>query len=67
MLRVCLCNRLLFRYVLTDNRFSSKETMKFIKAGLSKDFVMAVKSDRTVALSSEEKKTVILFRQQSRL
>jgi hypothetical protein len=56
MLRVCLCNRLLFRYVLTDNWFSSKETMNFIKAGLSKDFVMAIKSNRTVALSLEDKK-----------
>lgn len=56
MLKVCIANQLKFGYVLADNWFSSKETMNLIKTELSKDFVMAIKSDRTVALSWEDKK-----------
>ena len=62
MLKICTANHLRFRYVLTDNRFSSKENMCLIKSELSEDFIMAIKSNRTAALSPEDKKTVILFR-----
>ncbi|WP_333875014.1 IS701 family transposase [Methylobacter sp.] len=56
MLRVCQQNQLRYRIVLTDNWFSSKENMVFIKIELNKDFVMALKSNRTVALSLEDKR-----------
>jgi hypothetical protein len=56
MLRVCRQNQLRYRYVLTDNWFSSKENMAFIKIELEKEFVMALKSNRTVALSLEDKR-----------
>lgn len=56
MLRVCRLNRLRFRYVLVDNGFSSKENMAFIKIDMGKDFVMALKSNRTVALTPEDKR-----------
>jgi hypothetical protein len=56
MLRVCQQNQLRYRYVLTDNWFSSKENMAFVKVELEKDFVMAIKSNRTVALSLEDKR-----------
>ena len=56
MLRTCRQNQLRYRYVLTDNWFSSKENMAFIKIELGKEFVMALKSNRTVALSLEDKR-----------
>jgi IS4 transposase len=56
MLRVCQQNQLRYRYVLTDNWFSSKENMAFVKVELEKDFVMALKSNRTVALTLEDKR-----------
>lgn len=56
MLRVSVQNRLRYRYVLADSWFSSKENMAFIKADMGKDFVMALKSNRTVALTPEDKR-----------
>jgi DDE superfamily endonuclease len=56
MLRVCRQNQLRYRYGLADNRFSSKENMAFIKIELEKDFAMALKSNRTVALTLEGKR-----------
>jgi hypothetical protein len=55
MLSVCIENKLLFKYVLADNWFSSKENMNYLKTDLKKDFIMAVKSNRLVALSKEDK------------
>jgi hypothetical protein len=56
MLRVCRQNQLRYRYVLADNWFSSKENMAFIKVDMEKDFIMALKSNRTVALTAEDKR-----------
>jgi hypothetical protein len=56
MLRACQQNQLRYHYVLTDNWFSSKENMAFIKIELGKEFVMALKSNRAVALSLEGKR-----------
>ena len=56
MLRVCRQNPLRYRYVLADNWFSSKENMAFIKVDMEKDFIMALKSNRTVALTAEDKR-----------
>jgi hypothetical protein len=44
-----------FRYVLSDCWFSSGENMTMIKL-LGKDVVMAIKSNRNVALSEDDKK-----------
>ena len=49
MLRVCQQNELRYRYVLTDHGFSSKENM-------GKEFVMALNSNRTVALTPEDQR-----------
>ena len=48
-------NQIAYRYILTDIWFSSSENMTFIKIKLKKDFVMAFKSNRLVALSKEDK------------
>ena len=48
-------NRLKFRYVLWDTWFSSKENLEFVAIRLKKLFVVALKSNRTVALSLKDK------------
>ena len=48
-------NQLRFKYVLNDIWFSSKENMIWIKQELHKEFVMAVKDNRLVALSEPDK------------
>jgi hypothetical protein len=55
MLQVSVQNQLRYRYVLTDSWFSSVENMNFTKLDLNKDFIMAIKDNRTVALSMEDK------------
>lgn len=48
-------NRLKFRYVIWDSWFSSKENMQLVKNKLEKEFVAAIKSNRQVALSEQDK------------
>ena len=48
-------NNIKFKYVISDNWFSSKENMVDIKIKHQKDFVLPVKSNRTLALSVENK------------
>ena len=55
-LKICQRNQLKYKYVLTDSWFSSKENMTFIRHDLSKHFIMAIKSNRTIAVSEEDKK-----------
>lgn len=55
MLGVCCRNALLFRYVLTDSWFCSKDNMKFVRHNCKKHFIMATKSNRLVFLSEEDK------------
>jgi hypothetical protein len=55
-LAVCQRNQLKYKYILTDSWFSSKENMSYIHKDLEKYFMMALKSNRTVALSEEDKK-----------
>jgi len=55
MLRTCQHNQLKYRYVLADSWFSAKDNLTFIRHKLDKHFVVALKSNRTVALSYEEK------------
>jgi SRSO17 transposase len=54
-LNICQKNQLKYKYVLADSWFSSKENMTFIRQDLDKHFVMALKSNRTVALSEQDK------------
>ena len=55
-LKICRQNQLKYKYVLADSWFSSKENMTFICCELEKNFIMALKSNRTAALSEEDKK-----------
>ena len=48
-------NQLKFKYVLWDTWFSSKENLDFVHKDLKKLFVVALKSNRTLALSEMEK------------
>jgi len=48
-------NQIKCKYILFDIWYSSKENMEFIKVDLKKDFVCAIKNNRTVALSYEDK------------
>jgi len=54
MTQVCVQNNLLFRYVLFDTWFASKENMRYIKETLKKDFICALKTNRLIALSEED-------------
>jgi hypothetical protein len=54
MVKVCVQNKLLFRFVLFDTWFASKENMRYIKETLKKDFICALKTNRLVALSKED-------------
>lgn len=48
-------NKVKFKYLLWDSWFSSAKNFKFVHYELKKYFVAALKSNRTVALSEEEK------------
>ena len=55
-LKICQENKIKYKYVLTDSWFAAKENMRFIRIDCNKHFIMALKSNRTVALNSEDKK-----------
>ncbi|MCK5819417.1 MAG: transposase, partial [Psychromonas sp.] len=55
MLKSCKQNQLKWRYVLADSWFSSIGNMKFIHGKMKKHFILALKSNRLVALSREDK------------
>jgi hypothetical protein len=55
-LKNCQQNQLKYKYVLTDSWFASQENMDFIRVELDKHFIMALKSNRKVALTLEDKK-----------
>lgn len=55
MLTTSINNQLKFKYVLVDSWFSSRENMIFIKQKNNKDFVCALKSNRLVSVSQEDK------------
>jgi len=44
-----------FDYVLNDSWYSSVENMQLVKEELKRNFIMALKSNRRIALSSEDK------------
>lgn len=55
MLQAVFRNKIPFKYVLNDIWFASAENMRFVKLDLEKDFIMALKSNRKVALSEDDK------------
>jgi len=55
MLQAAYKNKISFKYVLNDIWFASAENMRFVKLDLKKDFIMALKSNRKVALSEDDK------------
>ena len=55
MMKQLVQNQIPFHYVLTDIWFASAENMRFLKLDLKKEFIMALKSNRKVALSSDDK------------
>lgn len=55
MIEVCLQNDLKFRFVLMDSWFSSEENFDFI-TGRGRHFIAALKDNRLVALSEEDRK-----------
>jgi hypothetical protein len=55
ILKACKQNQLKWRYVLADSWFSSIGNMKFIHDKMKKYFLLALKSNRLIALSKEDK------------
>lgn len=55
LLGECSKNQVLFDYVLADNWFGSKENLDYIHHELNKYFIIGLKSNRTIALSKDEK------------
>ena len=49
-------NQIPFKYVLSDVWYSAAENMMFIKHDLTKDFIMPLKANRKVALSTQAKR-----------
>ena len=56
MLKMSIQQHLKYRYVLFDIWFSASETLNFIVEEVKKHFVSAVKSNRLVALSKEDRR-----------
>jgi len=55
MIETCLQNGLKFRFVLMDSWFAAKENFDFI-TGKGRHFIAALKNNRLVALSEEDRK-----------
>lgn len=55
MVKVCIQNKLKWRYALADSWFSSSENMKFIHDEAQRFFIFALKSNRLVALTKDSK------------
>ena len=56
ILQICVHNQVKFRFVVNDSWYASADNMKFVHLDLKKDFVFAIKENRKVALSLEDKK-----------
>ena len=56
MLKTCRQNQLKYRYVLAHSWFSAQENLAFVREDLGKHFVVALKSNRTVATALEDKR-----------
>jgi hypothetical protein len=55
MLQVCVRNGLRFRYVLNDSWYAAADNMMFVRHDLERHFIMALKSNRKVALCASDK------------
>jgi hypothetical protein len=55
MLQVCVHNAIPFRYVLNDSWYAAADNMMFIRHELERHFIMALKSNRKVARSAQDK------------
>ena len=55
MLKMVCHNQIPFQYVLNDLWFASAENMRYVKLDLEKEFIMALKRNRRVALSEDDK------------
>lgn len=55
LLQIAMDNGINFGYVLNDIWFSSSENMRFVKDHVKANFVMAIKGNRKVALSHQDK------------
>jgi hypothetical protein len=55
MIEICIHNTLKFCFVRMDNGFSSEENFDFI-TGKGRHFIAALKSNRLIALSEEDRK-----------
>ena len=55
MIQTCIQNTLKFRFVLMDSWFSSEENFEFI-TGKGRHFIAALKDNRLIALSEEDRK-----------
>lgn len=55
LLQVCVHNQMAFRFVLNDSWYASADNMKFVHLNLKKEFVMAIKENRKVAVSETDK------------
>jgi len=55
MIEICIQNTLKFRFVLMDSWFSSEENFDFI-TGKGRHFIAALKNNRLIALSEEDRK-----------
>lgn len=55
MLQVCVHNEIAFRYVLNDSWYAAADNMMFIRHELDRHFIMALKSNRKVALTAQDK------------
>lgn len=55
MVTTCVRNHLRLRYVLNDSWYASVDNMKVVKGERERDFIMALKSNRKVALAATDK------------
>lgn len=54
MVQACVKNQIKFRTVLADVWFGSAENMTFVKKKIEKNFIFALKSNRTTAISKQD-------------
>lgn len=55
MIQVCVHNGIPFRYVLNDSWYAAADNMLFLRHELDRHFIMALKSNRKVARSAQDK------------
>ncbi len=55
LVRISLANRVKFRYVVADSWYASQENMAYVRQR-QKHFILALKDNRTVALSEKDKR-----------